>query len=484
MKKIIVVLSVFLTLTLIFFSFGYKKNTTIKTYYNVYLKEELLGTIDSKSDLDKYINEKNKLIRNKYKIDTVYTSKDLNIEKINSYSEKTMSTSSMYNTISSKSSFTIKGYTIKIKSSSKDKKTKTLYVLDKSVFNDAVIEFIKIYVGEERYNNYINNTQPEIEDTGSIIENIYIDEDITIKETNISVDENIYTDSKELAQFLVFGNNVTHNEYEVETGDTIIDIAFKNQVSIEELIISNPKITSKNSLLYVGQVININQTNPQVSVVVETYTVEDTVSKFTVEERLDSTQYKGYTEVIQEGTDGVDRVTQKVKSINNYVTFVQPISIKEITASINKVVIKGDKTAPHIGDLTNWLWPTQNGWVITDEYGYRIHPISGERSFHSGIDISGTGYGSKIYAVNNGTIVKKEYYGGYGYSIIINHNNGYWTLYAHMSKFANVNLGDTVVAGQVIGYMGSSGDSTGPHLHFEVSKGSLSTRINPWSIYD
>ena len=90
---------------------------------------------------------------------------------------------------------------------------------------------------------------------------------------------------------------------------------------------------------------------------------------------------------------------------------------------------------------------------------------------------------------NNGTITGMRWGDSYGYYITINHNNGYATLYAHMQAFApNLRVGSTVARGQLIGYMGSTGNSTGPHVHFEVWRGSNpyapgAYNINPWSIY-
>jgi murein DD-endopeptidase MepM/ murein hydrolase activator NlpD len=80
----------------------------------------------------------------------------------------------------------------------------------------------------------------------------------------------------------------------------------------------------------------------------------------------------------------------------------------------------------------------------------------------------------KIYAANNGTIYKAEWHSSYGYYIIINHNNGYYTLYAHLSGIRKSKVGSIVGRGEVIGYMGMTGDATGPHLHFEIWVG------EPW----
>jgi len=110
------------------------------------------------------------------------------------------------------------------------------------------------------------------------------------------------------------------------------------------------------------------------------------------------------------------------------------------------------------------MWPV-NG-PITSPYGYRIHPILGYRKLHTGIDF-GVGYGTPIHAADSGTVIYATWMSGYGNVIIIDHGRGISTLYAHQSSLA-VGNGARVGRGQVVGYVGSTGFSTGPHLHFEV----------------
>lgn len=109
-------------------------------------------------------------------------------------------------------------------------------------------------------------------------------------------------------------------------------------------------------------------------------------------------------------------------------------------------------------------WPV-NGPVISP-FGWRVHPIFGVKKFHTGIDI-GVGYGVPIHAADSGTVIYATWMSGYGNVTIIDHGSGISTLYAHQSSFA-VSAGATVSRGQVIGAVGSTGYSTGPHLHFEV----------------
>ena len=129
----------------------------------------------------------------------------------------------------------------------------------------------------------------------------------------------------------------------------------------------------------------------------------------------------------------------------------------------------------------NFAWPTKGNWVITSEYGWRICPFHG-KEYHDGLDIclsSGTN-GSPVYAINDGVITRASWYGGYGNCITLSMGNNYSALYGHLSAY-NCKNGQYVSRGQVIGYIGSTGNSTGPHLHFMIfHNGSV---INPWSVY-
>jgi murein DD-endopeptidase MepM/ murein hydrolase activator NlpD len=110
------------------------------------------------------------------------------------------------------------------------------------------------------------------------------------------------------------------------------------------------------------------------------------------------------------------------------------------------------------------IWPV-NG-TVTSGFGYRIHPILGKRLLHTGIDIA-AGSGTAIWAADSGKVIYATWSGGYGNTVAIDHGGGISTLYAHQSSMA-VSYGQTVSKGEVIGYVGSTGYSTGPHLHFEV----------------
>lgn len=126
-----------------------------------------------------------------------------------------------------------------------------------------------------------------------------------------------------------------------------------------------------------------------------------------------------------------------------------------------------------------FMWPSATR-LVTSPYGYRIHPVTGRQRFHSGIDI-GAPYGTSIYAANSGTVVVSGYNtGGYGNYVVISHGGGYSTLYAHCSSLL-VSAGQQVSKGQVIATCGSTGMSTGPHIHFEIQLNGATT--NPISYF-
>ena len=535
MKKIISIITCIIIGVLLFFiCYDYNNKDYPKEYYNVYLDGEFLGTISSKKELELYINNKTEHLINlenvtktycendktldqilsdesiqkyissthpiKYydkdgkkcadvilktgkEIEQIYSPVGLKVEKVITYNPTLVSIENVYKKLVDLKSFTVKGYQFTM---TKEDKVSTIYVTEKAIFEEAVKILISTYVGNNDYNAYLNNTQKQIETTGSLIENVYVEESISVLETKISMDNTIYTDTNDLAQFLLYGTNVETKKYKVKENEMIPDIAMKNEISSQEFLISNPKYKTENSLIAVGSEVLIKKTNPQLSVVVEKYVVEDKVNNYKTIFQYDETQYVGYEKKVQSGIDGLERVSQRQKIVNGVLTYVEPKGKETLKNSVDEIIIKGDKFIPNVGDLNNWAWPSESGWTMNGLSGYewRIHPITGERHFHHGLDISGTGYNSAIYAANNGTVIIKKKVWDFGNYIVIDHNNGYYTLYAHMNKFyEGIEVGDTVLRGQQIGYVGSTGTSTGPHIHFELWKDCRFCRINPKSIY-
>ena len=468
-------------------SLGLVMCTTVNTnkepqeVYRVYLKGKSLGLIESKKSLEQYIDKEQASIKKKYKVDKVYIPEDLDIEKEITYNEKILSTKQIYTKIKDISPFTIDGYTTTIKgltkTNSEGKKIKAkdvvIYTLKKNISTKAITSTAESFITKDRYDSYKKDTQKEIKDTGSIIENIYIKNKISIKKNRIPVNQKIYEESEELTKYLLFGTTDEQQKYTVQDGDTIEDVAFNNKISTEEFLIANTQFKDKNSLLFPGQVVTLGIMHPQFDVVEEDHTVSDVDVNYETETKYDNSKSTSYSNVEQAGVKGKNRVTQKIQKVNGETTNIVTVNTEQLKAPVKEIVVKGGRQnsygydGPGYGGVVatrgEWGWPaTCNS--VSSPFGYRWGVL------HDGTDIAGCGYGSNIFAAQSGTVVKVSYKYDNGKYIIINHNNGYYSLYAHLAGFS-VSEGQTVTKGQVIGTMGRTGFATGVHLHFAIWSG-------------
>lgn len=140
---------------------------------------------------------------------------------------------------------------------------------------------------------------------------------------------------------------------------------------------------------------------------------------------------------------------------------------EKLLAEYKKAAAELAAQSTYVGGTFMWPLPATNN-VITCPYGMRKHPITGVRKLHTGIDLRAS-TGTKVYAANSGTVTTSGYSSAWGNYIIISHGGGLTTLYAHLSR-RSVSKGNKVKRGDIIGYTGNTGYSTGPHLHFEIDK--------------
>ena len=469
------------------------QDNEIKEVYNVYLDGKLLGTIRSKDALEKYIDKEQKELKEEFDVDKVYKPNGLDIQRCLTHDAKVLTEKQIYNKIKAKTSFTIKGYVVTIKS---DKDEEKINVISKDVFDKSVKKVLNVFVNKTDVKNYKNDTQTPIDTTGSLIEDISIKEKITVTESYLSTDETIFDDVDLLTKYLLFGSLDKDEEYTVQPGDTIETVSFNNKLGVEEFLIVNPEFTNANNLLSVGQKVNISLIDPMISIVVQKHVVEDLPKNYETITKDDASMYQGQTKVETEGVDGVQRVTSKVRYVNGQAEPAIITNYTTITEPINKVVLKGTKSLPSQSIYTGtgspaitsgiWGWPTVSPYIVTSEFKYRWGRL------HAGIDISGCGFGSPIFSIGPGTVTSvtsgcpgqghlgSQCGGGYGNAVFIDHGNGMVVKYAHLNT-VNASMGQRVGKGQVVGTMGNSGSSSGTHLHFEVRVNG--NPINPRALY-
>lgn len=386
-KKInlgLIVFCIFLSVFVLVLTFTTYATSEPTAVYTVYLDGKSIGSISSKESFNDYVNSKEEELKKKYDVDTVYSPKGVEIKKNITYNPSVSSDVEIYNKIISNKKFTVHGYQIAIVNTDDEdnnKKTLNLYVLDKKVFDEAVENTIKAFVDEEQYEKFVAGTQEEVKDLGSMIENIDLLENITYKETLISTDEKIFVDVDELSKYLLYGTLEKKETYTVKAEDTIESIANKHKLNVKEFLIANPDFTSENNLLYEGQKVNVGLINPVISVAVDVHSVGEEERTYDTEIQYDSSQYIGYQETIREGENGLYRVTRKSQYVNGQLRSGTIANSTEIKPPVNRIIVKGEKYAPNVADLSYWAWPTEKPYTITTYFEYRWG------SFHDALDI-------------------------------------------------------------------------------------------------
>lgn len=322
---------------------------------------------------------------------------------------------------------------------------------------DKIIKEIEKY-----YTSNYNNSNCKIISSN-------IKEKIITKDALMNVGD--MEDIDETAQKIINGKG-THKSYIVQKGDTIWDIAIKNNILVEQIQSANPSLNIDK--IKIGDEIKlaINEPYVHVETVVEVKATE--TIPYAINYTYNNKKLKGYKSVSKKGSAGKAEVEKKVTLINGDVRNEDILSNKVLVAAVPEVVVIGTKKPVYFassiagsGGSGRFGWPMRG--VITSRYGRRSW------EFHYGIDIAAP-RGTTVVAADGGVVSYAGWYSGYGYCVMINHGNGYQTLYGHLSKIS-VKVGQRVSKGQKIGNCGSTGRSTGPHVHFEVRKNG--TRVNP-----
>ncbi|MDR0434845.1 MAG: peptidoglycan DD-metalloendopeptidase family protein [Gracilibacteraceae bacterium] len=255
------------------------------------------------------------------------------------------------------------------------------------------------------------------------------------------------------------GEVVNHT---VTAGESLWIIARKNNTTVEEILQANEGLT-EDSMIHPGQTLNLNEERPFLTVVAKGVSVQEEVIPYTVVTREDNGVTPGGSVIRQAGVTGVKNVTYAFVEKNGRTIEKEVIEEKVVSEPVDQIVARGPAViavsvvaSRGSGNVSGIGWPLSGN--ITSYFG------GGRR--HTGIDIDGY-TGQPFYAAGAGTVSAAGWMGSYGYCILVDHGDGVSTRYAHASQLL-VRAGDKVTKGQNIGLVGSTGRSTGSHLHFEI----------------
>ena len=246
--------------------------------------------------------------------------------------------------------------------------------------------------------------------------------------------------------------------HKVVAGDTLHSIAKKYDVWEDQLLADNKGINSKK--LEVGSNIIVKQQAPVLTYEVIEKITYDKVIEHKVEEQKSADIYEGMTETQQTGSDGLSEITARVTLQNGKKVVEEDLVTTVKEEPVTEVILVGTKERPPTVGSGKYIWPLKDSFTQTSGFGSRW----GRQ--HKGIDLA-VSVGTTVYAADGGTVVEAQYSGSYGNVVMIDHQNGQETRYAHNSKLL-VKKGDKVYQGQPIAKSGNTGRSTGPHVHFEI----------------
>ena len=250
--------------------------------------------------------------------------------------------------------------------------------------------------------------------------------------------------------------------YEVKKGDTWSQIANNNGLTSAELLALNPGYNIDK--LQIGEVLTLSASVPYLTMtVVQRERYIDEVN-FDIEYTDTNTLYKGDYKVTSPGVYGAADVVANVTYVNGEETERTVLSSVMLKEPVTEQRLQGTKERPTWLPTGTFRWPVTGR--ITSRFGSRSSPGGIGSTNHKGIDIAAP-RGTPVYAADGGTVTYAGWMSGYGYLVRINHGNGYETYYGHNSSLT-VSVGQHVYKGQQIARVGSTGNSTGNHCHFEV----------------
>lgn len=317
------------------------------------------------------------------------------------------------------------------------------------------------FIGATPYQGALDELLKQLKAAGTDEDTISCDfaESVEIKEEYVPSDE--IMNLGYLAETL-YSTKTAEVTYEVKKGDTWSEIAEAHGLTSKELMALNPGYDINK--LQIGEMLTLSASVPYLTRTVvqkERYVSE---VNYEVEYTDDASMYKGDTKITSKGVFGAADVVANVTYVNGEEVERTLLSSVTLREPVTEHQLRGTKERPTWHPTGTFRWPITGR--ITSRFGGRKSPGGIGSTNHKGIDIAAP-RGTPVYAADGGTVTYSGWMGGYGYLVRISHGNGFETYYGHNSSLT-VSVGQHVYKGQQIARVGSTGNSTGNHCHFEV----------------
>ncbi|MCM3672712.1 M23 family metallopeptidase [Peribacillus simplex] len=439
---------------------GLSETTTIQ---HVYLNDEFVGSVTDETEIEKIVADKVEDAQEDYPDFTFDKETQLTFVPEEVFDQEVKEDQAVKD-IQDRLNVKAKAYEIDIDNQA------VAYVASKEDAEDVMEKITLLYVDEEEYAEYESGKKESEKDAdslnepGSRILDIEFSLPITFKETMVYPRE-IKSVDKTLS--MIEEGKEEKTIYEAKEDEGLEAIATRHDMDLDQLLELNPGQDECKGIKE-GERLYVTQRTPYVNVMVEREVFEEERIPFEKKVKEDDELPKGELITEQIGNEGIQAFTYNVTETNGK-KISETIVKKEVTEAKTEITRKGTKVIPSQGSGT-YSWPADGGY-ISSKQGQRWGKL------HKGIDIARPTTRT-ITAADHGIIETAGNSGGYGNKITINHNNGYKTVYAHLDSI-DVKAGQKIEKGMKIGMMGSTGHSTGVHLHFEIYKnGSLVNPLN------
>lgn len=441
---------------------GYVYESNVGTLYHISVDGKDLGAVENPQKVRKWMNDQLALAKKQYPDLALDFNKKISVIEERHYNAQGSEADEVVKKLAAAveveakvAQLTVNGQPI-------------AYAKDQRTINEALYHLKALYNEKKPMQNLTASVEDASDMQVSQVKqdhsNVSFKEKIQVENTSIAPGEVL--DEAKLISVLQKGVPELR-KHTVAEGENLWNIGPKYGLTQKDLLAMNPGVTD-DTLLQIGDTINVQAKEPKLTVVSKQEIAETVAVPYPIQAKADPTKYRGDDTIIAEGKNGSKQVVYELIKENGKLVQKQAVQQKVLQQPIPKVMIRGTKVKPSRGD---GKFHMPSAGTFSSPFGERWGRL------HAGIDIA-TPIDTPVHTSDHGRVVFVGIKSGYGKCVIVDHGNGYRTLYGHLNGFV-AKEGDIVVKGEEIAKSGNTGRSTGPHLHFEIHKGG--EPVNPLS---